>query len=122
MTRGGTPDPTRPWRGWYALTRWRKRRRHQLYLEPYCRLCQHRGVLRAAEIVDHVKHHGGRWNDFWLGDLQSLCKDCHDSAKKLHDNRQQLDPDGWPLTPMLNERIQGNGCNPRRNHRPARLF
>jgi 5-methylcytosine-specific restriction endonuclease McrA len=103
MTRGGTPDPTRPWRGWYALTRWRKRRRHQLYLEPYCRLCQQRGVLRAAEIVDHVKHHGGRWNDFWLGDLQSLCKDCHDSAKKRIEQKG-YDPywvgdDGWPVDP-----------------------
>ena len=103
MTRGGTPDPTRPWRGWYALTRWRKRRRHQLYLEPYCRLCRQRGVLRAAEIVDHVRHHGGNWNAFWLGDLQSLCKPCHDGSKNLVElygyDPKAVDADGWPSDP-----------------------
>jgi len=91
MTRGGTPDPTRPWRGWYALTRWRKRRRHQLYLEPYCRLCRQRGVLRAAEIVDHVRHHGGNWNAFWLGELQSLVQALSRRLKAM-DRPERLRP------------------------------
>jgi|SRR5215471_4768325 len=101
--RGGTPNPNVPWRNWYGLTRWRKRRRHQLYLEPYCRFCHQRGVIQPAEIVDHITHHRGNWNAFWLGELQSLCKDCHDSAKQQIEHKG-YDPywvgdDGWPADP-----------------------
>ena len=28
---------------------------------------------RRATIADHVREHGGNWNAFWLGDLQSQC-------------------------------------------------
>jgi hypothetical protein len=48
------------WRDWYGLGRWRKHRRYQLAREQLCRMC-------AAEVVDHVKHHEGDWNAFWLG-------------------------------------------------------
>jgi hypothetical protein len=38
-------------------------------------------------IADHVVPHKGDWNDFRLGELQSLCKQCHDSTKQLIERR-----------------------------------
>jgi 5-methylcytosine-specific restriction protein A len=36
-------------------------------------------VVTAATIADHVVAHGGDWNAFRFGKLQSLCKRCHDN-------------------------------------------
>jgi 5-methylcytosine-specific restriction endonuclease McrA len=103
IMRGGTANPNVSWKHWYALTRWQKRRRHQLHQEPYCKLCLERGVLTAAEVVDHVKSHGGDWNAFWLTPLQSLCKACHDGPKQWTDRKgydpHRVDSDGWPADP-----------------------
>src|SRR5262245_36089700 len=56
------------WRDWYGLGRWLKQRRYQLAREPLCRMCAAEGRVVAAEVVDHVKHHEGDWNAFWLGE------------------------------------------------------
>src|SRR5262245_27309365 len=53
--------------------RWRKRARHQLQIEPLCRMCTSEGRMTAASIVDHVIPHRGDINSFRLGELQSLC-------------------------------------------------
>jgi hypothetical protein len=87
------------WRSWYALERWRRIRRAQLRVEPLCAICSLNGTATTATIVDHVEPHRGDWNAFIGGRLQSLCAPCHDSAKKLHDRRQELDQDGWPVQP-----------------------
>ena len=38
--------------------------------------------MEPATICDHVEPHRGDINKFWLGKLQSLCKPCHDGAKR----------------------------------------
>ena len=91
------------WDSWYDLRRWRKRRRAQLLRQPLCKLCLEHGVVTVATVVDHVTPHRGDWNAFWLGELQSLCKLCHDKAKRYVETRG-YDPldvghDGWPLDP-----------------------
>jgi len=86
-----------PWRGWYQLERWRRIRRHQLRGEPLCAFCLQRGVATAATIADHVESHGGNWNLFLTGKLQSLCSHCHESAKRYDDSKARLDADGWPI-------------------------
>jgi len=39
-----------------------------------------RGIVTAANVVDHVTPHRGDWNAFVTGELQSLCEPCHKSA------------------------------------------
>jgi hypothetical protein len=101
------------WRSWYQLERWRRIRREQLRREPLCKFCGLKGIATAATIADHVEPHGGNWTAFITGKLQSLCPPCHDSAKKLHDRRQDLDEDGWPIdNPVKNVRAS----SPRRQN------
>jgi 5-methylcytosine-specific restriction enzyme A len=82
--------------------RWRKRARHQLQIEPLCRMCKSEGRITAASVVDHVQRHEGNINEFMLGKLQSLCAHCHSSAKAVIEKRG-YDPaigvDGAPLDP-----------------------
>jgi hypothetical protein len=60
------------WRSWYQLERWRNIRRQQLRREPLCAFCLKRGVAAVATRADHVESHGGDWNRFLTGKLQSL--------------------------------------------------
>jgi 5-methylcytosine-specific restriction endonuclease McrA len=92
----------RPWREWYQLNVWRRRRRLQLLQHPLCALCEARGVVTPATVGDHVTPHRGDWNAFRLGPLQSLCADCHGRMKHrvdLHGYSSEIGGDGWPLDP-----------------------
>jgi 5-methylcytosine-specific restriction endonuclease McrA len=88
-----------PWRNWYSLTCWRKRRAYQLQIEPLCRMCASRGVVMPATTVDHVEPHRGDWNKFRLDPVQSLCSKCH--AEKygiqLRGYSGECDERGWPI-------------------------
>jgi 5-methylcytosine-specific restriction endonuclease McrA len=94
---------TLPWRKyWYSSRHWRRRRAHQLLCEPLCKMCLARGVTTPATIADHVVSHGGDWNAFILGELQSLCEPCHNSLKRRLDQDgfvSDVDDDGWPIDP-----------------------
>jgi hypothetical protein len=53
-------------------------------------------------VADHVIAHRGNPELFWYGQLQSLCKQCHDMCKTADDLRGyslDLDPLGWPSDP-----------------------
>ncbi len=101
------PAQTMPWRDWYSLQRWRKRAKHQLRLEPLCRICLEHGHVVAATIADHIEPHNGDWNRFLLGALQSLCRDCHarkwatdaKGGKPEIGYRRDIGVDGWPIDP-----------------------
>jgi len=102
MTEIPVPATLRPWRDWYQTAAWRRRRAHQLKIEPLCRMCLARGVTTPASIADHIESHGGNWNLFRLGALQSLCANCHNSQKRLLENygwSPDIDDDGWPTDP-----------------------
>lgn len=91
-----------PWRAWYGLQRWRKRRRAQLLRQPLCAMCMAKGLVVPATIADHVTPHRGDWNAFMFGELQSLCVSCHEGAKKEQEHRgyrTDIGLDGWPLDP-----------------------
>ena len=65
-------------------------------------MCTHRGKVSLATVVDHVVPHGGSYNLFLLGDVQSLCADCHDKHKRmidLHGYHVICDEEGWPIDP-----------------------
>lgn len=65
---------------WYSLPVWTDDLRPaQLLAEPWCRDCARRGIRTRATVVDHVQPHRGDWDKFIdRGNLQSLCKGCHD--------------------------------------------
>ena len=58
--------------------RWRQRRESFLADHPLCVECERQGRVREATVVDHVIPHRGDPDLFWNGELQALCKDCHD--------------------------------------------
>jgi 5-methylcytosine-specific restriction protein A len=89
-----------PWAELYSTARWQKIRRHQLQEHPLCKYCLETGRVVPAEVCDHVEPHRGDRMKFFTGPFQSLCKRCHDSAKKqieLHGYRKDIGLDGWPL-------------------------
>jgi hypothetical protein len=85
---------------WYGLQRWRRKAKHQLRVEPLCRYCKELGRVRPAQVADHVVPVHGDWHRFWLGELQSLCKQCHDKVKRIEEEqgyRPGCDVHGFPL-------------------------
>ncbi|MFH0298368.1 HNH endonuclease [Bradyrhizobium sp. 31Argb] len=98
-------DPTSTrvkWQHFYTTAFWLRRRKLQLKHHPLCKLCLGRGVVTRATVADHVVPHRGDWNKFCLGELQSLCADCHNSEKKHIESRGYggaVDDDGWPTDP-----------------------
>lgn len=75
------------WRHLYGR-RWRLRRAYQLASEPLCRVCKSKGLLTPARVADHIIPHRGDPTLFWGGELQSLCDNCHSSAKQSEEAGQ----------------------------------
>jgi len=83
--------------------RWRKRREQQLRDHPLCARCVEMGIVKAARIADHVTPHRGD-PALFEGPLQSLCKECHDSAKQSQEKGgdgyvRGSDANGMPRDP-----------------------
>ena len=93
--------PSNP-REWYGLGRWKTRARFQMQTHPLCAHCLEKGIVKKGVIADHVVPHRGNWNSFWLGALQTLCRNCHESGKKYQEQRgfrSDIGDDGWPVDP-----------------------
>lgn len=89
-------------RQWYTTYRWKQRRLAQLREHPLCGMCASKGRVTVATVVDHIVPHRGDWNAFWLNKCQSVCKPCHDSAKRYEELRgydRAIGEDGWPTDP-----------------------
>lgn len=85
----------------YKTAAWQRIRRLQLLNEPLCRFCARVGRVVPARVVDHVvAHRGDEWL-FYNGELQSLCKLCHDRDKQRDERREALggDANGVPTDP-----------------------
>jgi len=93
----------RPWRRLYSTKGWHRLRTAQLRDNPLCRLCADLGHTTPATVVDHIQPHKGNESLFYdAANLQSLCKRCHDSAKKSQELTGRLpgcDVNGGPLDP-----------------------
>src|SRR5215469_11799782 len=88
------------WENLYKTARWQRLRKRQLEAGPLCQFCLERGIVTAANVVDHVAPHKGDWTDFVTGQLQSLCGPCHNSAKRqveLRGYRLDVGVDGYPI-------------------------
>lgn len=91
----------RQWRKLYRTVRWQRLRERQLSAEPLCRYCLVSEDITVADVVDHIKEHKGDERLFFDADnLQSLCKQHHDSTKQREERGQTVihfGPDGWPV-------------------------
>lgn len=67
-----------PWRSWYSLRVWKERRDHQLRKQPLCERHLARGEVAQASVANHKIPHKGDWQLFIAGELESVCKPCHD--------------------------------------------
>jgi hypothetical protein len=70
--------------------------------QPLFKFCLERGIVTAANVVDHVTPHRGNWNAFVTGELQSLCEPSRNSAKRqieLRGYRTDIGLDGFPTDP-----------------------
>ena len=77
------PGPAPPWKRWYGTARWERLRR-KVFLRDLYR-CQAKGCGKtiASPVCDHIKPHRGDEALFWdEGNLQTMCKPCHDSTKQ----------------------------------------
>lgn len=81
------------WHKLYGLPLWTDELRpDQLLREPFCRICAQAGRRTKATVVDHVVPHRGNMALFAdIGNLQSLCKRCHDkkTAQEMAQRRRE---------------------------------
>ena len=84
---------------WYCTAGWQRRRAHQLHIEPLCRLCLEAGRVVPATVADHVTPHRGDYNAFRLGQLRSLCAECHNRLDANNAPRAPVREDGTPSDP-----------------------
>lgn len=72
----------------YGTKDWYRLRYAQLQKQPLCEYCEQVGRVVAATIVDHIKPHKGDEELFFNSEnLQSLCKQHHDSTKQKEEKR-----------------------------------
>src|SRR5687767_9921980 len=62
----------------YGTRRWKEASRAFRRLNPLCRYCEQRGIVRPAEEVDHVIPHKGNLELFWdESNWAPACKRCN---------------------------------------------
>ena len=84
----------------YTTRKWRAFRADFLRRNPLCVMCQKQGRVTVAMVVDHIEPHKGDMALFWSGPFQALCKQCHDSHKKVIEHGgtvRKIGVDGYPL-------------------------
>ena len=68
-------------------SRWRKYRAAFLARNPLCVACQKKGIVRAANVVDHIHAHKGSQALFWdPANHQALCAECHNAKTAKEHN------------------------------------
>ena len=81
--------------------RWRKFRELYLKENPLCVFCKNEGIVKEANVVDHITPHKGDKELFWSKENhQSLCKFHHDSTKQAMENGKDkpiIGLDGFPI-------------------------
>jgi 5-methylcytosine-specific restriction enzyme A len=108
------------WQHLYSSPKWRRRSKYQRLIEPLCRMCLERGLARPAFAADHVRPHRGDANEFFLGPLQSLCRECHDRVKRFQENRGYLPDVGVDSCPIDPNHPANRPHNPFVAPRPPR--
>lgn len=83
--------------------RWRRERKAFLAAHPLCVMCETRGRVAAATVVDHIRPHNGDPVLFWdRTNWQGLCQTHHDATKQREEKGGRAigcGADGVPLDP-----------------------
>ncbi|WP_454000759.1 HNH endonuclease [Afipia felis] len=76
-----------PWKAWYKTARWRALRLAIFLRDLFT--CQKCGLVEGDTsklVCDHKTPHRGDERLFWdEGNLQTLCKRCHNSVKQAEE-------------------------------------
>lgn len=82
-------DARHAWRSWYKTARWQALRWKVLVEAAFtCVRCHRVESDTSLLVADHMTPHRGDPALFWdRGNLQCLCKSCHDSAKQREERR-----------------------------------
>ncbi len=85
-------DQVQHWRRWYKTARWQKLRWSILVRDLFtCAMCKRIEADTSQLVADHRVPHRGDEARFWdEGNLQCLCKGCHDSAKQSVERRGRV--------------------------------
>lgn len=62
----------------YHTGTWKRLRADVLREEPLCRECAKRGIVKAAQMVDHIVPIRQGGDKMSKGNLQPLCRACHE--------------------------------------------
>ena len=93
-------EAAQAYRRLYHTAAWLRLRRVQLAAYPLCKRCAQLGETVAASVVHHVQAHKGDWSAFVNGELESLCRACHDSSAQSEERKGHgigCDAQGLPL-------------------------
>ena len=63
----------------YNSKAWRQKRLLKLQENPLCELCEEKGLIVAAEVVDHIQEINDGGLKLSFSNLQSLCHPCHNA-------------------------------------------
>lgn len=89
VARSRRRDADQPWRRWYKTAQWQRLRWSVLMAGLFrCARCGQVEADTSQLVADHVVAHRGDETMFWdAGNLQCLCKGCHDGAKQAEERR-----------------------------------
>ena len=79
-----------PWRKLYNTARWKRLRLVMFRRDHFiCQMCRRIESNTAKLVCDHITPHKGDEALFWdQGNLQTVCKPCHDSEKQKQERAQ----------------------------------
>ncbi len=63
----------------YNSRQWRKVRLMVLERDPICKVCEQRGKVVSACVVDHIDPISNGGAKLYINNLQGLCTSCHNS-------------------------------------------
>ena len=96
-------EAAKAWRKLYRTAAWLALRAAQLAAHPLCSRCLQRGFTVAATVANHIIPHRGDLVLFFdPGNLESVCKPCHDGRIQSEERRgfsDEIGPDGFPVDP-----------------------
>lgn len=82
--------------------KWQRERITFLSAHPLCRMCEAKGRITPAKVVDHIEPHKGDRSLFWdRKNWQPLCEPCHNRDKQRIEKggapKPEIGIDGWPI-------------------------
>ena len=61
----------------YGTARWRKLSERKRRMSPLCESCKAKGIIRPADMVDHIHEIADGGAPFDIANTQPLCNSCH---------------------------------------------